>query len=189
MPCSISRILSRRRGNSPGSSLQAWNRSFSASAAEKSPDRHYRGLWMSWRRTFNYFTSKVIPRGTYIHRMKEDNASETPSMTAKDREEIRRRTSASAGTVGAAAIAVKAGTRALPAGAAAHARHGSESSSNVAKTSAAAGAPASIGVAGAETGSLVAGGHGDLRQSSAGSQRKTGKSERRQVGGSLQENR
>ena len=84
---------------------------------EKSPDRRYQ--------TMDELASDLRhslsdPEGTFVHRMAEDNLSETRSMIAKDREEIRRRTSASAGAAGAAAMAAKAGTGAN-AGAAANA--------------------------------------------------------------------
>ena len=136
---------------------------------EKSPDRRYQ--------TMDELASDLRhslsdPEGTFVHRMAEDNLSETRSMTAKDREEIRRRTSASAGTAGAAAMAAKAGTGAN-AGAAANAATAAKAGT-AAKTSTAAGAPAAAGAAGAETGGLSQETRGFTPVSAGSREQKTG---------------
>jgi hypothetical protein len=136
---------------------------------EKSPDRRYQTMD---ELAADLRHSLSDPEGTFVHRMAEDNLSETRSMTAKDREEIRRRTSASAGTAGAAAMAAKAGTGAN-AGAAANAATAAKAGT-AAKTSTAAGAAGAAAAAGAETGSLSQETRGFTPVSAGSREQKTG---------------
>ena len=72
---------------------------------EKSPDRRYQTMD---ELAADLRHSLSDPEGHFVRRMGEENLSETRSMTAKDREEIRRRTSASAAGAAGAAGAVAA---------------------------------------------------------------------------------
>ena len=77
---------------------------------EKSPDRRYQTmdeLTTDLRHSLN------DPEGTFVKRAGAENLSETRSITAKDREEIRRRTSAAAAS---AAASVQTGAAAASAG-------------------------------------------------------------------------
>ena len=74
---------------------------------EKSPDRRYQTMD---ELTGDLRHSLNDPDGDFVHRAGAENLSETRAMSAKDREEIRRRTSAAAaGIAGAAAGSAAAG--------------------------------------------------------------------------------
>ena len=79
---------------------------------EKSPDRRYQTMD---ELATDLRHSLSDPEGTFVHRIGEENLSETRSMTAKEREEIRRRTSAAQAATADAAVAAAAAGR-TPAG-------------------------------------------------------------------------